>query len=182
MSDTITVGLLRFYSIFLSLIQNFRHMKKTFIFLVWLLISTVLITSCKKEGTTITNSKLEGTYKGQFMSNNTSETESIIFDNNGTFCIDLTSGNNTSSIKGWYTYDATTNSGVIHHENNASEDFTCNNGEVHIGNNVYCNHPEHETGHSNHHLAGSHHGNHHSNHHDNHHENHHGNHHGKHHN
>ncbi len=142
-----------------------RNMKNLFKFLGLLLGGIFLTISCEKDGVMDTNSKLEGTYKGKFMSNCKTETEIVTFENNGVFKMCLKSANTTSTIEGRYTYDATTNSGVIHHENHTTEDFTCTNGEVHIGNNIYCNHTEHENGHSNNHSAGDHNGNHQGGHH-----------------
>lgn len=135
--------------------------------------STVLMTSCEKDETIVSNSKLEGTYKGKFLSSNITEIETVMFDNNGVFNISLESASTTSTIKGWYTYDAATKSGVIHHENNTTENFTCTDGEVHIGDNIYCNHPEHKTGHNNDHLAGDHNENHNCGDHDGEHDGHH---------
>ncbi len=159
-------------------------MKSTIKFLGLLLMSALLLTSCEEDEAMDTNSKLEGTYKGKFMSNKTIETETVIFQNNGVFHMNLKSANTTSSIKGRYTYNVTTRSGVIQHENNTTEDFTCTNGEIHIGNNIYCNHADHKDGHHNNHLAGNHHENHKGNHKGNHNENHknHKNHKGNHHN
>ncbi len=149
-----------------------RKMKSTINFLGLLLMSTLFMTSCNKDEVVTTNSNFEGTYKGQFMINSTTETETVIFKNNGVFNISLKSANAISTIKGWYTYDTVTKLGVIHYDNNISEEFICTDGELHIGNNIYCNHAEHKNGHSNNHLAESHHKKHQKNHNSNHNENH----------
>ncbi len=127
-----------------------------------LITGLLMLSSCSKDqnnNVVVSNNNLEGTYKGVFTKAKGHVTETVAFYHDKTFKMTQTSHSSSSTISGTYTYDAKTKSGILHHPNHQNEDFTCTDHEIHIGNNVYCNHAEHQNGHHNNHCAGNHNGN-----------------------
>lgn len=119
------------------------------------LIVVLTLSSCFKKNITVSNNTLNETFKAMFVEQTKQSIETIKFNNDKTFSIDIKKDNEVKKINGIYKYDAEKNTGILQFAN-TTETFICKNKELHIGNNTYCNHSEHKNGHKNNHFTGSH--------------------------